>query len=110
MGKKNSEKWDGEERRKGNEPYYLGDRREDRSERVHADYVPTNNDERYQFEGLVITYRARFNVWHVEDMKKPTFQRLLYEVKGYVNGQDALLWAKEYIKNIKYSKDKKEGE
>jgi len=108
MGKK-VEKWDGKERRKGKEPYYLGDRRKDRSEKVHADYVPTNNDERYQFENLIIMYKARFNVWHVMDMKKPSYQQILHEVGGYSNALEALEWAKEYIKEKKYYKESEDN-
>ena len=103
-------RWNGIERRKHNEPYYLGDRRKNEDEKVNANFVPTKNDERYQFENLVITYRARFNVWQVEDMKLPTYQRLLFEVAGYANQMDAFMWAKEYVKDIKYNKDRKDKE
>jgi len=104
------EMWDGAERRKGLEPYYMGERRKNELSKVTSNFVPTNNDERYQFESLIIMYRARFNVWQVLDAKKPSYQQLLFEVTGYANLADAFVWAKEYVKDIKYSKDMKEDE
>ena len=95
---KNNKKWDGKERRKHLEPYYMGDKRKN-IDKVNADFVITKNDERYQFENLVIMYRARFNVWQVLDMKLPSYEQLLFEITGYANQMDAFMWAKEYIKN-----------
>lgn len=109
MSRKKKDVWDGVERRTAKEPYYLGDRRVDKSDRVHAHFVPTNNDERYQFENLVIIYRARFNVWHVMNLSKPTYQQLLFEVAGYANQVDAFMWAKEYVKEEKYNREKNNG-
>ena len=102
---KKKENWNGDERRKGKEPYYLGDRRKDTSEKVNAHFVPSHNDERYQFENLVLLYKARFNVWHVMDLKKPSYEQLLFEVVGYANQLDAFLWAKEHVKELKYNKE-----
>jgi hypothetical protein len=107
MGKK-KKKWNGKERREHTGPYYMGDRRKN-GDKVNADFVPTRNDERYQFEGLVIYYRARFNVWQVHDMKKPSFEQILFEVVGYANGMDALTWAKDYARELKYKEEKKES-
>ena len=106
MGKK-IKNWDGVDRRKGKKPYFLGDKRKDKSDKVSADFVSTKNDERYQFENLIIIYKARFNVWQVNDMKKPSYQQLLFEVTGYDNGNEAFIWAKEYIKELKYNKEGK---
>ena len=109
MAKKNIEMWDGAERRKGLEPYYMGERRKNELSKVSSEFVPTNNDERYQFESLVLIYRARFNVWQVLDAKKPSYQQLLFEVVGYANQTDAFVWAKDYIKELKYNKEKNNG-
>jgi hypothetical protein len=102
-----SENWDGNERRVS--LYNITDEKRRTMDKVNADYVPTKNDERYQFESLVILYRARFNVWQVMDMKKPSFQQIIFEVVGYANQVDAFMWAKEYVKEIKY-KNKEDDE
>ena len=108
MTKKKNE-WDGEERRQGKEPYYMGDRRKDMADKIHAHFVPTNNDERYQFENLVIYYHARFNVWQVKDLNKPSYEQILFEVVGYANQVDAFMWAKDFVKKAKYDKENKNG-
>jgi hypothetical protein len=103
---KNNKKWDGAERRKGAKPYSEGDRRKNNTSKVNADFVSTKNDERYQFENLVIIYRARFNVWQVLNMRLPSYEQLLFEVVGYAKQVDAFMWAKEYIKELKYNNGK----
>jgi hypothetical protein len=106
--KTKSETWSGNERRIS--LYNLTDDKRRTDDKVNAYYVPTKNDERYQFESLVILYKARFNVWHVLDMRKPSYQQILFEVVGYANQMDAFMWAKEYIKEEKYTQNKKEKE
>ena len=103
---KNNKKWSGVERRKNTEPYSKGDKRKNNTTKVNADFVSIRNDERYQFENLVIYYRARFNVWQVLNMNLPSYEQLLFEVVGYARQVDAFMWAKEYIKELKYNKEK----
>lgn len=101
--------WDGEERRKNKLPYNHKNRRKENGS-VSGFFVKTNNDERYQFENLVIRFRASYNVWQVLDMKKPSFQQLLFEVTGYSKEMEVFYWAKEYIKELKYNKERKDDE
>lgn len=104
---KNNKKWDGVERRKEAKSYSEGDKRKNNTTKVNADFVPTKNDERYQFENLVIYYRARFNVWQVLNMKLSSYEQLLFEVVGYANQMDAFMWAKDYIKELNNNETKK---
>ena len=106
---KNNKKWDGIDRRKHTNSYSMGDKRKNNTTKVNADFVLTKNDERYQFENLIIYYRARFNVWQVLDMKLPSYEQLLFEIAGYANQMDAFMWAKDYIKELKYKEEKKES-
>jgi len=55
------------------------------------------NDERYQFENLIIYYKARFNVWQVIDTRKHSWEQILFECVGYASSADAFIWAKNYI-------------
>lgn len=85
----------GKERRKKNDGHFP-DRRI--ADKVHSKNVMTKNDERYQFENLIIYYRASYNVWQVLNMKLPSYEQLLHEVQGYGNQADAFVWAKDYVK------------
>jgi len=102
------EVWNGVERRTS--LYNATDEKRRSEDKVSANFVSTKNDERYQFEHLVIYYRARFNVWQVVNMNLPSYEQLLFEVAGYANQMDAFMWAKEYIKRKKYGEENKENE
>lgn len=106
--KTKSETWNGKERRTS--LYNLTDEKRRTEDKVNADFVMTKNDERYQFEHLVILYRARFNVWQVINLNLPSYQQILFEVTGYANQVDAFMWAKDYIKELKYNRATKERE
>lgn len=90
MAKNNSE------RRTKVEKILHYDRR--KADKITATYVLTKSDERYQFEHLVLYYRASFNVWQVMNMNLPSYEQLLHEVTGYANQADAFIWAKDYVK------------
>ena len=99
------EVWNGDERRTS--LYNVTDEKRRSDDKVNATFVSTKNDERYQFEHLVIYYRARFNVWQVVNMNLPSYEQLLFEVTGYANQMDAFMWAKEYIKEWKYKQEQR---
>lgn len=96
-----------DERRKKKQKIKHLDRR--KADKVTATYVLTKGDERYQFEHLVIYYRASFNVWQVLNYKLPSYEQLLYEVVGYANQADAFIWAKDYVKAKKETEKKNNG-
>ena len=100
--------YSGEERRKKAERILHYDRR--KSDKVHSSYVMTKGDERYQFEHLVIYYRATFIVWQVMDYKRPSYDQILFEVVGYSNQGDVLVWTKDYIKAKKEQDEEKEND
>ena len=103
-------KYNGPERRKKQQPYSGNEKRDEN--KIHSHNVFHRTDERYQFESLVIRYRAQFNIWQVIDYKRPNYDNILFEVIGYSNQADAFLWAKDHIKEIRViengnGKDKK---
>ena len=101
-------KYTGPERRQKQQSFKGEDKR---TAKVHSLNVFTRTDERYQFESLVIRYRAQFNVWQVIDYTRPEYDNILFEVVGYAYQADAFLWAKDFIKERRITEEaeKKNG-
>lgn len=83
------------DRRKEKLPFTGSEKRKN-IDKVHSN-VKLNN-RIYQIEYLTIIYIANFNVWQVIDNKKPTWERIIFEIIGINNDNKAFDFAYKYLK------------
>jgi hypothetical protein len=89
------------DRRKKNKPFKGEDQR--LSPKVGPYHLPKGG-KRYQFNGLIVYFNPKFNVWHVIKSSEPYWKNVVFEIIGIENEKIAINWALEYIKSEKTGK------